>query len=245
MVYEEVPEIWNFRLGRGIPYKVVDDDSLTPSQSAMYHAFPDFKGSLKLQKVIKQFLTKDQYGNYDVDPYIKSKFGADSSIYKDLKQIANDKNALDNDIPDDFRMDRYNLKAAMRDKANDLETNLFLKYRKEFEKDPVLAKKFNKLRSKILNPGEDVNSYLPFHPLVNKPYALDRKYAANSPKLQGLLDILSSRKSTKSEKKNAFRLFQKEIRRIKTLKDPSKPTQFILNNPDSAHLDRIRGYKSR
>lgn len=220
-----------FGLGRGLPFKVVSDPNLSPSKSVMAHALPDFKGSLKLSKVIKHFLTKDQYGNYEVDPYIKEKFGSNSDVYKKLQQIADDKNTLDNDIPDDFRMDKYNIKAAMRQNANDVETNLFLKHRQELENDPVLAKKFGKLRSKLLNSGEDVVPYLrvvgekahdfsrgsmsTFNPLKNKPYALDRKYAAGNPTLQGLFDVLSSRKTTSTDKSTALRLIKKELRRIK------------------------------
>ena len=225
-----------FGLGKNVPFKIVNDPNASPSKHVLMHLFPDLKGSAKLRKVTKNFLTKNIDGTYDVDPYIKEKFGTNSKIYKDLKSLAKNRNALDTDVPSDDRQEKYDIKASMRTLANDIEDDLFIRHRKDIKSDPILAKKFNNLKNPFLNSNEDVWSK--YNPQRNAPHSLEMPYIANSPKMEKLLRIMTNQRSSKEDKINALRLLKKDIRRAKTLNDPSKPLAYNLNHTSPSYTMR-------
>ena len=113
------------------------------------------------------------------------------------------------------------------------------------KKDPELKKMFNKLKGNLItdfNPESAKVTWLDpksiFTAKFGRQRNLDDTSYKNSPEMEKLYQILGDKNSTFEDRKNALRLFNKNVRRNKEFNNAGDKLKYAIGNAEKGFRNR-------
>lgn len=232
-------------LGSGKAYEIMptSDSGRSDASSLLNHMFPDFWGGTRTKRFANNWLIKDPDGTYRVNADLKARLGGENDpTYQKAKDIAQTYTLFKKGVLSGDKKELFDIKADLNNMVNDFEDSLFINHRADLKKDKELNKKFKSLTGTILNSLNPEN--LKTHTsdaltvLLGRQRNLDDTTYQNSPDMKTLYDIVGDTDASFEDRRNAVRLFNKNVRRNKEYKNANDKLKYAIGNPSSTYREK-------
>lgn len=197
------------------------------SKIAARALFPDYHNHALVNKVVKQFLIKTEYG-YIVDPEIENKLGRSDEVIELLRKFAK----LYTNFKDQGtakQITDYRHRADLGKLANKIQDRFFQKNWEKFDTDKDLKKKFDKLTPSALTP-EFWRSKFNINRLVHINNLPMEEWLDDVPEVAKYKEIMRNNPKTSYAYRNALGMIEKHLVQAKATKDfKNNPIGYFFN----------------